>query len=99
MSLTSFWRLTALFARIAPCSGSIRVTNDNLATFQNMDVWTFVGSADTIVDSKSSIYFVDKLPQIGNAKLTQFEGATHFDVQALVYLNSEINIVNWLIGG
>ena len=87
------------FARIAPCSGSIRITNDDLAAFQNIDAWAFVGSADTIVDPKSSIYFVDKLSQIGNAKLTQFEGATHFDVPALVYLNSEINIVNWLIGG
>ncbi len=86
------------FVRIAPCSGSIRITNDDLAGFQNIDVWAFVGSADTIVDPKSSIYFVDKLSQIGNAKLTQFEGATHFDVPALVYLNSEINIVNWLIG-
>ena len=87
------------FARIAPCSGSIRITSDDLAAFQNMDVWAFVGSADTIVDPKSSIYFVDKLSQIGNAKLTQFEGATHFDVPALVYLNSKINIVNWLIVG
>ena len=87
------------FARIAPCSGSIRITNDDLAAFQNIDVWAFVGSEDTIVDPKSSIYFVDRLSPIGRAKLTQFEEATHFDVPALVYLNSEINIVNWLIGG
>lgn len=87
------------FVRIAPCSGSIRITNDDLVSFQNIDVWAFVGSADTIVDPKSSVFFVDRLSQVGNAKLTQFEGATHFDVPALVYLSSEINIVNWLIGG
>lgn len=87
------------FVRVAPCSGSIRITDDDLAAFQNTDVWAFVGSEDTIVDPASSIYFVDKLSRIGSAKLTQFEGETHFDVPALVYLNSEINIVNWLIGG
>ncbi len=85
------------FNKIAPCSGSIRVTDEDLVGFQNIDVWAFVGSADTIVEPKSSIYFVDKLSQFGNAKLTQFEGATHFDVPALVYLNSEINIIDWLI--
>lgn len=85
------------FNRIAPCSGSIRITDGDLVAFQNIDVWAFVGSADTIVEPKSSIYFVDKLSQIGNAKLTQFEGATHFDVPALVYLNSAINIIDWLI--
>ncbi len=87
------------FVRIAPCSGSIRITSEDLPAFQNTDVWAFVGSADTIVDPKSSIYFVDRLSPVGNAKLTQFEGATHFDVPALVYLNSEISIINWLIGG
>lgn len=87
------------FSRIAPCSGSIRITNDDLTIFQNMAVWAFVGSEDTIVDPKSSIYFVNKLSEIGNARLTQFDGATHFDVPALVYLNNKINIIDWLING
>ena len=87
------------FTRIAPCSGSIRITNEELTLFQNMDVWAFVGTADTIVAPQSSIYFVDQLSRVGHATLTQFEGATHFYVPALAYLNSEFSLVQWLIGG
>ncbi len=86
------------FARIAPCSGSIRITAEDLVVFRDIAVWAFVGSADTIIDPKSSIYFVNRLSQIGDARLTQFDGATHFDVPALVYRSREINLVSWLIG-
>ena len=62
-----------------------------------MPVWAMVGSADTIVDPVSSEEFVSALQQAGgNAKLTVFEGTTHFDVPELAYLNDPA-LLNWLI--
>ena len=34
----------------------------------------------------------------GNARLTVFEGATHFEVPTLAYFDSELNVLDWLIG-
>lgn len=34
----------------------------------------------------------------GDARLTVFEGATHFDVPTLAYFDSELNVLDWLIG-
>lgn len=65
----------------------------------NMPVWAFVGAEDTIVSLELSEKFVESMNQAGgNARLTVFEGATHFDVPTLAYFDSELNVLDWLIG-
>mgnify|MGYP004514999753 FL=1 len=65
----------------------------------NMPVWAFVGAEDTIVSPELSEKFVESLNQAGeNARLTVFEGATHFDVPTLAYFDSKLNVFDWLIG-
>ena len=66
----------------------------------NMPVWAFVGAEDTIVSPELSEKFVESMNQAGggNARLTVFEGATHFDVPTLAYFDSELNVLDWLIG-
>lgn len=86
------------FSRIAPMSGSVRTTDANVVKLASIPVWAFVGSADTIVAPDASINFVEALKQKNpNSKITVFDGATHFDVPALAYLDKEIDIVGWLI--
>lgn len=88
-----------MFARIAPMSGSVECTQENVEALANMPVWAFVGAEDTIVSPELSEKFVESLNQAGgNARLTVFEGATHFDVPALAYFDSKLNVLYWLIG-
>lgn len=64
-----------------------------------MPVWAFVGAENTIVSPELSEKFVESLNQAGgNARLTVFEGATHFDVPALACFDSKLNVLDWLIG-
>ena len=86
-----------LFRCIAPCSGGLRSSEAALSALSNMKIWTFVGTADTVVKPQATIDFIAQLrnPQ---AVITKFDGATHTDVPALVYLNDEIGLIQWLIG-
>ena len=87
-----------LFSAVAPMSGSIKNTPENINTLSNTPVWAFVGSADTIVDPALSSDFVYALQERNPyAKITIFQGATHFDVPSLAYLDTNLNVVNWLI--
>ncbi len=88
-----------LFARIAPCSGSVRVTEESLSALADVSVWAFVGSADTVVPPQPSIHLVESLSRTGDARLTELEGASHFDVPALVYLDRGAELIQWLTGG
>ena len=64
-----------------------------------MPVWAFVGAENTIVLLELSEKFVESMNQAaGNARLTVFEGVTHFDVLTLAYFDSELNVLDWLIG-
>ena len=88
-----------LFARIAPMSGSVECTQENLEALANIPVWAFVGAEDTIVSPEVSEKLVESLNQAGgSAQLTVFEGATHFDVPTLAYFNSDLNVIGWLTG-
>lgn len=103
MGGTGVWSLAAtypdLFARIAPLSGSVRNVSETAAVLKSSKVWTFVGSADTIVPPESSIEVITELKAFGgDASITIFEGADHFSVPALTYLDPSINLINWLIG-
>lgn len=102
MGGTGTWGIAAAypasFWKIAPCSGSINNTTININNLKGIPVRSFVGSADTIVSPDSSINFVTALKQAGgDAEVTVFEGAGHFDVPALVYLDESIAIIDWLI--
>lgn len=103
MGGTGTWNLAAaypsLFARIAPLSGSVRNAADTAAVLRNIPVWAFVGSADTIVPPESSEEVVEHLLESNaDASITVFDGADHFTVPQLTYLDSRINLIGWLIG-
>ena len=86
-----------VFSCIAPMSGSLKTTDENVALLKNIPVWAFVGSADTIVSPQYSIDFVNALKSAGgDATLTTFDGADHFSVPSLAYLSDEYNVVSWL---
>ena len=89
----------ATFSRVAPMSGSVQNNETNLNKLSAVPVWAFVGSADTIVSPDTSVNFINALRERNAAaRITMFEGATHFDVPSLAYLDQTIDIVGWLIG-
>ncbi len=88
-----------LFARIAPLSGSIRTTESNINKLRDVPMRIFVGSADTVVPPESSIEFAAAINEAGgSAELTEFEGADHFSIPRLTYLDKDIDLIDWLIG-
>ena len=102
MGGTGVWSIAAAspatFARIAPLSGSVRSAQDKLKPLVSMPIYTFVGSADTVVDPASTKNFVSALQNRNNSvTLVTLEGATHFDVPALAYLSDTYGLINWLI--
>lgn len=104
MGGTGSWNLACtypnLFARIAPLSGSIRNTPDIIDKLKNIPVRAFVGSADTIVPPDSSKDVVAALKASGgSAEITVFDGADHFSVPSLTFLDTNIDLIGWLIGG
>lgn len=89
-----------LFARIAPLSGSIRTSPDIIEKLKRIPIRAFVGAADTIVPPDSSTDAVSALDEMGApAEITVFDGADHFSVPRLTYLDANIDLVGWLIGG
>lgn len=103
MGGTGTWSLAAtyptLFSRIAPLSGSVKGTAETIKKLNNIPVWAFVGSIDTIVPPVSSEEMVAELNEAGGtAEITVFNGADHFAVPSLVYLSKDIDLIHWLIG-
>ncbi len=85
------------FSAIAPLSGSVILSNDNINKLKNMPIWAVVGMEDTIVKPQSSIDFISQLAKINtNVKITKLDGADHFDVPNLSYLSKEFNLIEWL---
>ena len=104
MGGTGTWNLActypSLFARIAPLSGSIRNTPDIIDNLKNIPVRAFVGSADTIVPPDSSKEVIAALKAAGgSAEITVFDGADHFSVPSLTFLDTNIDLIGWLISG
>lgn len=104
MGGTGTWNLActypSLFARIAPLSGSIRNTPDIIDNLKSIPVRAFVGSADTIVPPDSSKEVIAALKAAGgSAEITVFDGADHFSVPSLTFLDTNIDLIGWLIGG
>ena len=101
MGGTGAWQLALMypgtFSCVAPMSGSVTLSQQNIAKLKNIPVWAFVGSADTIVPPESSQRFIAALETSGgNAKITVIDGADHFAVPA-VYLDKSIDVIGWLI--
>lgn len=91
-------RYPELFSCVAPLSGSVTESEENVESLKNMPVWAFVGSADTVVTPNSSKQFIYELKKVDQyASITELEGAGHFDVPGLVYLSEEYNLADWLI--
>lgn len=89
-------KLPNTFACIAPMSGSIKNTAENLDALSKTKIWAFIGTNDTIVDPKSTRIIIQALQEIGtDAKLTELRNATHFDVPALAYQNGAF--IQWLV--
>lgn len=96
------WELAAafpgMFSRVAPLSGSVFSTEESLEALSQTEVWTFVGSADTIVKPENSLKFAQQLETVnGNVAVTVLDGADHFDVPGLAYLSKGYDLVQWLI--
>lgn len=89
-------KLSNTFACIAPMSGSIQNTEANLTALSKTKIWAFVGTDDTIVSPDSSRTIINKLNKKGaTAKITELDGATHFDVPSLAYKNNDL--IQWLV--
>ncbi len=89
-------KLPSTFACIAPMSGSVKNTEDNINALSKTKIWAFVGTNDKIVDPSSTRIIIEALKNKGaNAKITEFEGTDHFGVPSLGYKNSEF--IKWLV--
>lgn len=87
-----------LFSCIVPVSGFMQVDYIDQTKLNEIPVWAIVGDKDTTVDPQYSIDSVNKLKELGgNAKLTELEGAEHNDTAKLVYLDKELDVLNWMI--
>lgn len=91
-------KLPNTFACIAPMSGSVQNTQENLTALSKTKIWAFVAAEDTIVSPNSSREIIKALNEKGaNAKITELNGATHFDVPSLAYKNPDL--IQWLVNG
>ena len=100
MGGTGVWSMALskpeLFYKIAPMSGSVTLNDQNVETLSKIPVWAFVGEKDTVVAPDSTIDMVEALQLAhGDASVTILEGADHFAVPSLAYLES--TVIDWLI--
>lgn len=96
------WNIAAaypeMFHAIAPCSGGTQVNEATLSTLNKMKIWTFISTADAVVDPQHTIDLMAQLtPSNPQAVLTTFDGVAHTDVPALAYLSEDIDLIHWLI--
>ena len=103
MGGTGTWNMAAahpeLFARVAPMSGSMKITPECISALKTIPVWAFVGSADAVVPPTSSRQLVNAIVSAGgSAFLTEFDGVDHASVPAAAFLDEKIGIIDWLIG-
>ena len=103
MGGTGAWQIALaypeMFSAVAPLSGSIKLSDRSLKKLKEIAVWAIVGDADRIVPPDSSIEFIEELEKINeDARLTVLSGCDHFNVPR-VYLDSELDVIGWLIAG
>ena len=87
-----------LFARIAPLSGGVKVTEKMLANLSTMSIRAFVATDDTVVSPQSTWECASLLTERGaDIRVTEYEGATHTDMPTRVYLEGDL--LQWLTSG
>ena len=89
-------KLSDTFACIAPMSGFIRNTDENITAVSKAKVWAFVGTNDTVISPNSTKQAIKLLKDKGaDAKLTEYQDADHFNVPVLGY--KDIDFIDWLV--
>lgn len=100
MGGTGTWSLAiakpGLFRKIAPMSGSVKLSEQNIKALSKLPVWAFVGNQDTIVSPETSTEMVEALQRVGaDATVTVLEGCGHTQVPSRAYLDEQV--ITWLI--
>lgn len=104
MGGTGVWQLALRypdsFCAIAPLSGSVQASAENVSKLRSLPVWAVVGSEDAVADPFLSVQMVEALSeQNAQAYITVIEGADHFAVPEEAYLSGRLDIIGWLTGG
>ena len=91
-------RYPELFCSVAPMSGIMDNTAENLRALENIPVWCFVGSADNMVKPARSVPFMTALMERNpEARLTTIEGAGHGEVFTHAVTLDEYGVWDWLL--
>lgn len=87
-----------LFSCIMPMSGTCEVTDKTVSALSALPIRAFIGSADTIVKPENSMQILDAVKAAGGeVEACVFEGADHFSVPELAFLDEKLDVVSWLI--
>ena len=79
-------------------SGTCEVTDKTVSALSALPILAFVGSADTIVKPENSMQILDAVKAAGGeVEIKVFEGADHFSVPELAFLDEELDVIGWLI--
>lgn len=103
MGGTATWELASehseLFSRIAPLAGSAKAVLGKTEDFQNIKIWAFAGSIDTVIPPNSSKEMVRELNRAGiDAGITVFEDSDHESVPFYAFIYEKPTLVDWLVG-
>ena len=89
-------KLPTTFACIAPMSGFIKNSDENINAVSKTKIWAFVGAKDTVISPNSTKQAIKLLKDKGaNAKLTEYQDADHFSVPVMGYKDNEL--IKWFV--
>ena len=89
-------KLPNTFACIAPMSGFVRNSDENIDALSKTKIWAFVGSNDTVISPNSTKQVIKLLKDKDiDAKITEYQDADHFTVPVLGYKDKDF--INWLV--
>ena len=89
-------KLPTTFACIAPMSGFIKNSDENINAVSKTNIWAFVGAKDTVISPNSTKQAIKLLKDKGaNAKLTEYQNADHFSVPVMGYKDNEL--IKWFV--
>ncbi len=89
-------KLPNTFACIAPMSGFIKNSDENINVVSKTKIWAFVGTNDTVISPNSTKQAIKLLKDKGtNAKLTEYQDTDHFTVPVLGYKDNDF--ISWLV--
>ena len=89
-------KLPTTFACIAPMSGFIKNSDENINAVSKTKIWAFVGTNDAVISPNSTKQAIKLLKDKGaNAKLTEYQDADHFSVPVMGYKDNEL--IKWFV--